>query len=112
MKIAQRLFYFNAFVWLGIGIITLFNLTYKNTLTSLAGLIIAILVVGNSAAMLLAGIGLGRRKKFFLYFALLVLGVNILLSITDEFGLLDLLTMLYDVGMLAYLLWNRRIFAG
>ncbi|MBP6470897.1 MAG: hypothetical protein KBE23_14785 [Chloroflexi bacterium] len=44
------------------------------------------------------------------YVALAVLLVNIVLTVTDQFGLFDLLTLLLDLIILALLLAGRRQF--
>jgi len=73
--------------------------------------IISILMVVNAAAMVLSGIGIGRQKRVFLFFAILVLLVNILLTFTDQFGFFDLVTLILDFILVFLLVVNRKIFA-
>jgi hypothetical protein len=74
--------------------------------------IIAILMLGNAGAMLLSGIGLGRRSRLFYVFALGVLLVNLVLTVTDQVGLLDLLMGALDLVLLGLLIAVRdRYFA-
>ena len=72
-----------------------------------AALIVGILMVGNAGAMLVSGIGLGKRSRLFYLFALGVLLVNLVLTVTDEFGLLDLLTGVLDLALLGLLITIR-----
>lgn len=97
-RAAQWLFALNTLAWLalGVGLLVRMNGRLPN-----AGLwLLAALMAGNAAAMALCAWGLGRRKKIFDLFALLALAVNILLTFTDQFGLLDLLTLLLDLVLL------------
>ena len=54
-----------------------------------------------------AGIGIGRRRRLFYFFAMAILAVNIILTVTDEFGLLDLATLLIDLVLLGPLIVTR-----
>jgi hypothetical protein len=54
--------------------------------------------------------GYNYRKPLALFFAIAVLTINILLSITDQVGLVDLLTMLLDIGLLLLLVIKRSVF--
>ena len=59
--------------------------------------------------MALSAWGLGRGQTIFIYFALAVLLVNIILTFTDQFGLFDFLTLVIDVVLLelVILIWRR-----
>ncbi len=71
---------------------------------------IAILMFGNAGALLIAGLWLGRLSKWAWLFALAVLFVNILLTVTDEFGALDLITLVIDLAIVALLVGTRKTF--
>ncbi len=58
------------------------------------------------AGMVAAGLGLGRRRVWY-YFALAVLAVNIVLTVTDQFGAFDLATLLLDLILLGLLVITR-----
>ena len=58
---------------------------------------------GNAAAMLWSGWAIGRQKMLFVYLAMIVLIVNLSLTVTDQFGLWDMITMLIDLVLLVLL---------
>lgn len=64
-------------------------------------------MAGNAAAMLLAGLCLAKPNIIYLYFAIALLVVNILLTFTDQFGLLDFITLLIDLALLSLLIYLR-----
>jgi len=99
--VAQAIFLLNAAIWILFSILTLRRM-HEST-----AWIIAILMAGNAGAMLLAGWGIGKRQKWFYYLGIAVLAVNIVLTVTDEFGLFDLITLLIDVILLVLLLATR-----
>jgi hypothetical protein len=92
---AQWLFLLNTIVWLALSAGALVQRANRG-LSAGIWLLVA-LMAGNAAAMAACAWGLGLRKKTFDLFALLVLAVNIMLTFTDQFGLLDLLTLLLDL---------------
>ncbi len=108
VKLAKTLFFLNAGIWLLFGTWSLVRLADQTTAGSLAP--IAVLMFGNAAAMLVCGLGIGRRKRWFYLLAVALLLFNIILSVTDQFGLFDLVTMLLDLLLLALLIINRPAF--
>lgn len=64
-------------------------------------------MLGNAAAMLVAGIGIGRQNRLFFFFAILVLVLNLLLSLTDQFGVYDFITLLITGFLLGLLIATR-----
>lgn len=111
VHLARILFIANTLVWLLLGVVSLTRVAGNGTGQMLTMVGIAILMFGNAAAMLVCGVGLGTRQRRFYFLALAVLAVNIILSITDQFGLLDLLTLLLDVALLGLLVWDRKSYA-
>lgn len=106
----RLLFYLNTAIWLVLAAVSLVRLARGTAAAQpVVLLIIAALMVGNAGAMLLAGWGLGRARIFF-PLALLLLGINILLSFTDQVGFLDLSTLLIDLALLVLVILNRSTF--
>lgn len=101
VSIARALFLLNAVIWVLLAAATL--------LRSANGLAwgLALLMLANAGVMLWAGRGIGRRQKRFYYLALAVLAVNIVLTVTDQFGALDLSTLVIDVLLFALLIVTR-----
>jgi hypothetical protein len=112
IRAAQALFFLNAAIWLALGIWSLARMVNGNPGHAAAAVIIAILMFGNAAAMLLSGIGVGKRQRLFYYFAAVVLAVNIVLTVTDQFGLLDLITLLIDVALAGILIAIMRKYSA
>jgi hypothetical protein len=103
LKTAQALLCLDAAIWLILGVASLLRIANNPSASRMVLLIVAVLMFGNVTAMLLAALGLSTRRKLLYLFALAVLGVNILLTFTDQFGFLDFATLLLDlliVGML------------
>lgn len=74
-----------------------------------AGLI-GLLMFGNAAAFTLAGFGLGTGRRPYFYFSLLLVVVNLLLTVTDEVGLFDAITLLLLLILLVLLLASRKAY--
>lgn len=110
VRVVQALLALNTAVWLTFGLISLLRLSLQNPEQIWVFGIVAMLMFGNAAALLLAAWLLGRRPKWGYVFALAVLLVNIVLTFTDQFGLFDLLTLLLDLVSLSILAVKRRDF--
>ena len=110
IRIAQWLFYLNTLIWLGLGAASMLQPSRAGGISPATLLVIAALMFANSAAMLLSGWGIVRRNFSLYVFALAVLAVNILLTFSDQFGAIDLLTLLVDVVLFGLLLVNRRYY--
>lgn len=107
VKTAQILFFVNAAIWLLIGSVSLTRIFANSSGQHVTAWVIAILMIGNVAAMLIAGIGIGKRKRWLYYFGILVLFVNIILTITDQFGIVDFVTLVIDVLLLGLLVFTK-----
>jgi hypothetical protein len=110
VRLLQALFFLNAAIWVLFGLISLARLAQGNSPNQMMIMkgIIAGLMFGNAAAMLICGLLLGKRQKRGYSLAVLVLTINIILSVTDQFGWIDLITMLYDLALLGLLIANRK----
>ena len=106
-KLAQGLFFLDALIWLGVGLYTLWGMAgrYSGQITVY---VIGILMLGNVGAMLLSGFLLGRQNKWFFYFAILVLVINIILTVTDQFGIFDFITLIIDLVLFGILISIRK----
>jgi hypothetical protein len=110
LSIIQGLFFVNAGIWLILSAYTLLRLTAKYPGDQIAYVIIGVMMLGNAAAMLLSGWGLSQAPRLAFPFGFLVLLVNIPLTLTDEFGLVDLVTLILDLVLLGMLVVNRKRF--
>jgi hypothetical protein len=110
VRAAQGVFFLSAVIWLAIGIYTLSRMVGRYPGGSLAVWVIGLLMLGNVAAMLAAGLYLGTRRRSAWILAQTILAINILLTITDQFGLLDLATLLIDLVLGGYLIFTRKLY--
>ena len=69
--------------------------------------IIAVLMFINAIVLTWIGWGIGKGHRLYYYFGLLVLAGNIFLTLTDEFGVFDLITLILAVGLLMLLIVTR-----
>lgn len=111
IKWAQGLFLLNAAIWFVLGVLSFARLG-GNGSRGVTELVVAILMFGNSGAMALSGAVLGRRRLHFYLFALAVLAVNLVLTFTDQVGVLDWITLAIDLVLVGILVAARRQFYG
>ena len=106
----RALFFANAAIWLLFGVLTLIRMPGSQTgqIQTMALQVITALMLANACAMVVVGVGLARRQNIFYYLALAILAVNIVLTVTDQFGLFDAITLIFDLAILARLLVFRR----
>ncbi|MBN1314855.1 MAG: hypothetical protein JXA42_05285 [Anaerolineales bacterium] len=105
---ARALFLVNAVIWVALAVSTLARMAGGSAGGVVFGLVIAALMVGNAAGMLVCGVALRARRKPVYYLALGFLAINILLTFTDQFGLLDLITLVIDVVIVVLLIVDRE----
>jgi len=105
--VVQALFFLNAALWIVFGALGLARMVSRPTEPPSIGWIISLLMLANAAVMLWLGWGLGKGRKLFFYLAIPVLVVNSVLSVTDQFGLLDLIALAIDVALLILLIVTR-----
>jgi hypothetical protein len=110
VKAAQWLFFLNAAIWLAIGMFSLVRMAMGTTSQTVTMLVVAFLMFGNVGALLVAGFGIGRRWKIFYFFGMAVLVVNIVLTVTDQFGLLDFMTLVIDLVLFGLMIAARKAF--
>ena len=98
------LFYINALIWTVFGVYTLIRMSGS----AVPMIVIGILMFGNAFALFLSGLLLGNPRKIFIFFGTAVLAVNILLTFTDQFGLIDMLTLIFDLIIFGFLVKLMR----
>lgn len=108
IQVAQVLFYANAVIWVLLAAATVWRMAGGSAEQRVSAVVIAVLMLGNAGAMLVSGIGLGRRSRLFYLRALAVLLVNLVLTVTDQVGLLDVLTGALDLVLLGLLIAVRK----
>ena len=106
VRAARVLFFVDATIWVVLGITSLLNVARGPT-SIMTAIVIGVLMFCNAGAMVLSGFGLGKWRGFY-YLALAVLLVNIVLTFTDQVGLLDILTFLLDLALLMLLITTSK----
>lgn len=100
VKAARVLFFLMGAVWLLFGLITLFP-------NPAAAWNVALLMFINAALLFFIGWGIGKQIRRYYYFGILFIAANIFLTVTDEFGLFDVITLAIDLILLVLLLFTH-----
>lgn len=97
----------NAVFWLGYTVITVLGGTHLTSVPVVVRWLIFLLALGSS--VLLTGIALllKRRSRWGFYAGVLMLTLIAVLSITDEFGVLDFFSLLISLVPLGLMLKDR-----
>ena len=107
MKNIPALFFINAFVLAAFGAVTIMRLD-QNPEMKTTYIVYALLMFGDALAMLLFGLFIDRKIRAVFWLALLVSGLNITLTIFDQFGLVDFLFTLLNFAIFMMLLFHRK----
>ena len=107
IKAAQGLFLLNMLIWLGFGTASLARLEKGGDPVYV---VIALMLLGNAVLMGVAAWLLGKHTLWGYLFALVLLGINILTTFTDQVGLPDIATVLVDIVLFLLLIFKRREF--
>lgn len=111
VRVTQLLFLLNATFWFVLGAINLASIA------GISGQVVGLMVLGvlmlaNGAALLAAGLGLGRPRRWRYFFAVALVLANLVLTVTDEFGLLDFVVLALNAILLVLLLVVRKHFTA
>jgi hypothetical protein len=108
VRIARWLFVLLGLIWLIFGISSITRLsTNGGNISGLMSVFIATLMFVNSVVLIWIGWGIGRGQRVYYYFGLLALAGNIFLTLTDEFGLFDILVLILAVVLFILLVFTR-----
>lgn len=107
MKNIQVLFFITALVLAAFSAVTIMRLD-QNPEMKTVYIIYALLMFGDALAMLLFGLYIDRKIRAVFWLALLVPGLNIILTIFDQFGLVDFLFTLLNFAIFMALLMRRK----
>jgi hypothetical protein len=105
----QYLFFFTAIVFMAFGVSSVFRVDPHPDM-KIIYMIYAVLMFGDALAMLACGLLIRARRTFIFWSAVTLLSLNIILSIFDQFGLVDLLFVLLNAFILGLLIIIRREF--
>ena len=105
--LVRYLFFVNAAVLLVFGIGTLLRIT-QNPDSRIMYLVYAVLMFADAAVMLACGLYITGRRKLIYRLAAAVLCLNIILTITDQFWVIDFLFLLLNAVALGFLVAGRK----
>ena len=109
LRAAQLLLLLNSLLWIGLGVYSLFHFPFGDVHQIIARVVVA-LMFANALTFFLIAWGLGRGSRFLYWLGLAQVAVNLLLSVTDQISLWDLLVLLLNAITLALLFAQRRRF--
>lgn len=112
-KLVRSLFYVSAALWVGLSLWSVARIEPWVGAQAVVRMVIAVLMLGNAALLAWFGWMVSRQPPRFLRLALLYVFLNLVLSITDEFGWFDFFSLVYNLVLLAlcvrlYFSTNRR----
>lgn len=108
VKVTLAFILLNAFFWMGFAAFTLQARYDSGAGLSAVTWIWAGLAALSALALAGAAFLLRRRSKLAYYFALLMLGVLAVLSLTDQVGWLDIISFFISLVPFILLIWDRK----
>ncbi len=108
VKVTLAFILLNTFFWLGFAVFTLQARSDSGTGLSAVTWIWAGLAALSALALAGAAFLLRRRNKLAYYFALLMLGALAVLSLTDQVGWLDIVSLVISLVPFILLIWDRK----
>ena len=109
LRAAQLLLLINGLLWIGLAVYSLLRFPFGDVHQFAAWVVIG-LMFANALILLLVAWGLGRGSRFLYWLGLAQVMLNLILSVTDQIGLWDLLVLLLNAIILALLFAQRRRF--
>ena len=106
LKWTRILFFLNAVVWLGLGILSLSFRALEDG--SLVQWVITVLMLINGLVMICFGIMIISGGSLVFTLAILYMSLNVVLSITDQFGWVDALILFLNLCLLGSLFVTRH----
>jgi len=108
VQLARYLFFVAVSVLLIFGVGTLLRIN-QNPDQKVMYLVYAILFLGDAVLMFMCGLFVAKQKRVY-WFAVVLLSLNIVLSITDQFGVVDFLFLWFNLIILGILIFAREGF--
>jgi hypothetical protein len=105
LNLTRLLFFVNAAVWLAFGVLSLFQYFENGSQTRL---IYAVLMIANALVMAWFGFMIVTGRNWVFFLGILYMAINVVLSITDQFGWIDALILLLNLVILGLLFMARQ----
>lgn len=110
VRAAKWAFWVLAAVWVILGINSFINLLTGEGEPKMYMWVVTGLMFANALVMVWLGWGIGRQLRCIFYLAVAYMVMNIILTITDDFGLADLIYLILSIGLLGLLLATSRYY--
>jgi hypothetical protein len=107
IRITRALFFLISTIWVIFAIVTVRMIDSHDQGSSGLSWILSILMIANAGLLFWVGWRLARQNLSSYILALVVLGANILLTITDEFGIYDAITLAIYIPVFFLLVTTR-----
>jgi hypothetical protein len=107
--LVQYLFFFTSLVLMAFGVNSMFRVSFDSNMKAIY-MVYAILMLGDALAMLFCGLLIRGRIPVVFWLAVTFLGLNIILTIFDQFGLVDLFFVVLNVSTLGLVVNLRKEF--
>lgn len=105
LKLTRAMFFLNALTWLIFGVLSMFLAVEVGTPTRW---VITLLMVANAGGMFWFGLMIASGRIRIFFFAILYVALNIVLSIADQFGMIDALILLLNLCLLGLLFVTKQ----
>ena len=109
MRVLQVLLIMNAVTWLVFGTVAFFGGTTNPDHVTLMKLM-SFFMLGDAGLFILVFIGTIKKKTWSYTGGIILLVINIVLSVTDEFGTADFIAIFLSLAALILLLTSKPIF--
>lgn len=110
VTVVQLLMLQNAAIWLVLALWYLKPLFEDGSSLSNFAWILSGMMLANALVMLFLAWGIAQRRRKLYFLALAVLAANIVLTVTDEFGLLDLIVLILALIIVVLMVGARPQF--
>ena len=106
LKLTRYAFFLNSAVWLAFGVASLLSRALFDG--SPLHWVITVLMIANAIVMLWFGVKIVSGQKWIFFLGILYMALNVVLSITDQFGWIDALILLLNLCLLGLLFITRQ----
>ena len=103
--LTRSLFFINAAAWLIFGTLSLMRALAN---TSDLRMILSVLMITNAAVMAWFGVKIVRAQNHIIFLAIIYMALNVVLSVTDQFGWIDALILLLNLIVLGLLFATKQ----
>ena len=109
LRVTQLLLLTNALLWTGLGVASRIDPAAGGVSEAL-GWVISGLMFINALGFLGVAWGVGRGSRLLFWLGLVQVTVNLVLSVTDQIGLLDLVVLLLNAVLVGLMFARRKQF--